>query len=194
MKFSYKMFKLYLLVAFTLLLTACEIAPIDEKNIEASNYSDVESSNIVLGQKALDFNLQNSKDEMIQLSKILTEKNALVVFYRGEWCAYCVSQLESLEAILPQLKDLNTQVIAISPDTVATNKNTQRQFGQGYIFLSDVGLNIAELYGIKKDEEKPHPSTFLINQQGEIVWFYISSDHSQRPTGSQVLEVIKNKL
>lgn len=187
--------KKIVLLAGVLLTSACvSSGGVDSSILKQTSYSDVQSVSLKVGQAAPSFTLKNAKGESVSLESVLKNKHAMLVFYRGEWCPFCVSNLESFEAVLPELAEKNVQLIGISPDSVSTNKNTQRQFGQNYLFLSDQGLNVSQLYGIKRNEKVPHPALFLIKQDGTIAWFHASKNVKVRPTGKQMLKVIEAKL
>ncbi|WP_048690724.1 peroxiredoxin family protein [Catenovulum maritimum] len=187
-------FKHAIVTTLMIFITACSSSGINKEQLLSASYSDVEAVNLKVGQQAPNFSLNNSANEKVSLTQILDKKHAMLVFYRGEWCPYCISNLESFESVLPELAKHNVQLVGISPDAVSTNKNTQRSFGQDYLFLSDSDLTVSQLFGIKRDEKIPHPAVFLIKQDGSIAWYHASKNIKVRPSGEQMLEVIKAKL
>ena len=48
-----------------------------------------------------------------------------------------------------------------------------------------------ERYGIRKDDELPHPAVVLIDNKGIVQWFYVGEDYKQRPSASQIRAVIE---
>ncbi|WP_111977809.1 peroxiredoxin family protein [Algibacillus agarilyticus] len=179
---------------FCVLLFGCTASGVPEAQLNQQSYSDISGVQVQTGQIAPSFSLKNSNNKTVELNDILKSKHAMLVFYRGEWCPFCISNLSSFETILPELEAFNVQLVAISPDSVQTNQNTQRKFGQDYLFLSDENHKTSMTYGIKTNKDYPHPGVFLINQQGKIVWFYVSENVKERPTGQQMLDVIKKRL
>ena len=115
----------------------------------------------------------------------------MLLFYRGDWCPYCVDQLTDYQTLLPELEKYNIQLLAISPDKLASVENTQRKFGQSYVFLSDKNLKATRQYGIGNQKNLPHPALFLIDKQGKLVWYYASKDHEARPSSAQVEAIIQ---
>ncbi len=172
-------------------LASCSISPVDPQTINAyTSYADYDGINIKIDEPAPNFNLLNAKSEIVSLSDFKNKKPVLLLFYRGDWCAYCLDQLDNYQALLPELEKYNLQLIAISPDNVSTMKNTQKKFGQNYIFLSDSHLTSINEYGVGNDKNLPHPSLFLIDKKGILKWYYSSTNHKVRPTAEQVDVII----
>lgn len=175
-------------------LTACAISPAKRADL-SGNYSDLTGFAIKPGQAPIPFTLPSALGETFDLSETLQQQHVLLVFYRGDWCPYCIDQFSTIQPVLPQLKQYNVKLVAVSPDELSAAQNTQRKFGQDYTFLMDTDLDVAKRYGINSDKGLPHPAVFLISQSNEqgakIKWFYASTDHTTRPTGEQLLQQIK---
>lgn len=187
--------KLALSLCLSSFIVACSISPVVQRHIDTS-YSDLTTNKLAEGNQPLYFSLPDSSGKQISLKQELAENNVLLLFYRGEWCPYCIDQLDGLQAVLPELQQYNVKLIAISPDDEATIQNTKRKFGQNYTFLSDKNLTASQLYGITKNEKLPHPAVYLISKQNsdkksKIEWMYVSKDHTKRPSGKQLLEKAK---
>ncbi|NND38383.1 MAG: redoxin domain-containing protein [Pseudomonadales bacterium] len=154
-------------------------------------YSNVDVK-LLAGDAAPDFTLPNSQGEKISLSDYKGKQHLLLLFYRGSWCPYCVSQLEDIQNILPRLAQHNVQLLAISKDRDKKSAALAKRFNQPYVFLSDRKLEVAEKYGIKRNMFLPHPALFLIDMQGTVKWFYANSDYKQRPSPSQIMRVVES--
>lgn len=177
--------------------TACglmNIDPVDQAIVESTQTSDVETLAVSTGAKAPDFELVDGEGQSHRLSTILQDKAALLIFYRGDWCPFCIDQLDSINAVLADLSAQGVQVIGISPDASSAVQNTERRFGQDFIFLSDEGSKTIAQYGIAKDEKLPHPAQFLIAKDGSVKWLYAGTNYRERPTGKQLMEAVKKHL
>jgi peroxiredoxin len=184
------MMKTFLLALSVTFLASCSITPAKQAHLENS-YSDLQQSVVLEGSAPIDFTLNNGEGEPVTLSEQLRAHHILLLFYRGQWCPYCIDQLESLEAVLPELESYNVKLIAVSPDEASAVKNTQRQFGQLYTFLSDTKLEVTAQYGIASNDALPHPSVFLLKRaddiaDSQVLWMYASEDHTVRPSGAQL--------
>jgi peroxiredoxin len=60
----------------------------------------------------------------------------VLTFYRGIWCLYCNFDLQALEAARPLIEALGATLIAISQQTPANSRKSQRQNGLGFPILS----------------------------------------------------------
>jgi peroxiredoxin len=180
-----------LLLIFLLALTACGYSPVKEDTVSADrSYSDFTGVKAQVGQPAPDFTLNDGAGNPIALSSYQGQQAALVLFYRGDWCPYCIGQLEDYQSLLPLLQKYDIQLLAISPDDQATTQNTQRKFGQDYLFLSDKDLSVTRNYGIRSAENLPHPALFLVDKEGVLRWYYTSQDYKTRPSPEQVERVL----
>lgn len=188
-----KTLRLLVVLVMVGLLTSCglfKITPADDKALLASSYSDVESLQLAVGDAAPDFSLIDADGQSHTLNQYAQKQTVLLLFYRGDWCPFCINQLDSINSVLGELARKGVQVIAVSPDKTASVNNTRRRFGQNYLFLSDSQLAATKLYGIQRNEKLPHPAVFVIKQGGQIAWLYASENYKQRPTGEQLLDVV----
>lgn len=185
-------------ILLSLLIVACSISPVKEETL-TSSFSDVEGVMALENDHWIDFSLPDSKGKSVTLSDVLQQNHVLLMFYRGEWCPYCIDQLGSIERVLPQLANYDVKVVAVSVDPVVALENTRRQFTTDYLFLSDADLSVTKQYGIGNTQDLPHPAVFLINRQTstdepELLWYYVSEDYKKRPTGEQLLEKVESLL
>ncbi len=118
----------------------------------------------------------------------------MLLFYRGSWCPFCLSHLEDIQSLFPDLKEHNIQLLAISPDKAEKSQMLAKKFNQPYIFLQDTDLALAKKYGIQRSDSLPHPAVFLINRDGQLIWYYAGQDYKQRPSASQLRDVINRLL
>ena len=144
-----------------------------------------------MNQPAPPFSLPSGDGKQVSLADFKGKQAVLILFYRGNWCPYCMDQLDNYQALLPELEKYKIQLIAVSTDNKSSIKNTSRQFGQKYIFLSGEDLVVTRQYGIGNEKNLPHPALFLIDRQGNLIWYYASRDFKVRPTASQVEAIIK---
>ena len=181
----------YLLAACVLaLLSGCDNAPVPEEAVSSeTGYTDVASVTLEVGSPAPDFKLQSLSGDWVQLSELRGNK-ILMIFYRGQWCPFCISHLQDIQTILPELEERGYQVLAISPDFAADMQKMADRMDRPYQFLSDVNLTVTELYGIRRDEELPHPAVKLLDGRRIVEWFYIGEDYMQRPSGEQLQQVL----
>lgn len=172
------------------LLAACDNDPVSETAIiSETGYTDVASATLKVGQPAPDFSLQALNGDWVKLSQLKGNK-ILMIFYRGHWCPFCVGHLQDIQTLLPELEKRGYQVLAISPDDATGMQKMAERMDRPYEFLSDVNLVVTDLYGIRRDEELPHPAMILLDEQSIVQWFYIGEDYKTRPSATQLQQVL----
>ena len=72
----------------------------------------------------------------------------VINFFRGRWCPYCVTELETWRDLHPQLRERGALLVAISPQTTRQNNFTLEQHNLPYPLLSDPGAIVAEQFGL----------------------------------------------
>ena len=172
------------------LLSGCDNAEVPKEAITSpSGYSDVGSVTLEVGSSAPDFKLQSLDGDWVQLSELRGNK-VLMIFYRGHWCPFCVGHLQDIQSLLPELEKRGYQVLAISPEDATDMQKIADRMDRPYRFLSDINLKVTDLYGIRRDEELPHPAMILLDDLGIVKWFYVGENYKQRPSAQQLRKVL----
>ncbi len=65
---------------------------------------------------APDFQLPDQDGRQIALSNLTRGGPVLLVFYRGSWCPFCVSELKGLSGISEEMQRLGVRIVAVSVD------------------------------------------------------------------------------
>ena len=99
-------------------------------------------------------------------------KKVLVLFYLGNRCAHCMQQLETMGKAIEAFRALDTEVVAISSDSLEGTKALKGN-ADGIKFpmplLSDPKLALFRLYRAFDDfEDAPMHGTFLIDAKGDV--------------------------
>lgn len=157
--------------------------------------------------------LVNSSGQETDLRNLISEKPALLIFYRGGWCPYCNAHLSKLVEIEEELYNLGIQIIAISPDQPSYLNESTAEHELGYRLLSDSKMDASKKFGLayKVDPETvtrykennmdlaarsgsdhsllPVPAAFLIDTGGIIHYRYFNPDYKVRVENSELLRV-----
>lgn len=152
---------------------------------------------IEVGQKAPDFSLQDQDGKTVKLSALRGKSPAVLVFYRGSWCPFCVRQLTELGSLAQSGE--NVQVLAISVDPVEENKKLAQTLaaktgGQlSFSILSDPGHQVIDRFGLhdpaydgKRFDGIPHPAVYVLDKAGKVTWARVEQDYKVRPAVSEV--------
>lgn len=125
-------------------------------------------------------------------------------------------ELEALQALTFDIKNLGASLIAISPQIKEDAKDDPEKIDLRFPILSDVGNKVAAQFGLvfelpddlkalynkfgidleksngNPDWTLPMPARFIIDQQGIIVDSQVNTDYTKRPEPLGILTVLKN--
>lgn len=166
---------------------------------------------VTAGLRAPSFALLNQHNEIVSLSSLLARGPLVVTFYRGGWCPYCNLQLLAYQQVLPTIRELGAELVAISPQLPDHSERTAQAARLDFPVLSDVGNVAAAAYGLafelpsslraayesagtpvqlnNGDEtwRLPVPGTFVVAQSGLVVLSYVDADYRKRLEPTEIL-------
>ncbi len=169
-----------------------------------------------VGAEAPELTLPTADGREFSLAEALKKGPVVVYFYRGSWCPYCSKQLSNLSDSLNMINETGATVVAISPASPA-NKEEAAVSMEGDIILLhdidgeamevfDVDFYVTEAYQAKLAKGKkidlagyneqdeavlPVPATYVISQDGVIVYRYFDINYRKRATVAAVLKALK---
>lgn len=176
--------------------------------------SGAEEKALKIGDTAPIFTLPNPVGELVSSAELLTKGPLVVSFYRGVWCPYCNLDLQALEEAREAIEARGATLVAISQQTAANSRKSQRENNVEFTILGDKGGVIAEKFGVRwtlpdylqmihkkvgavitvfNDENSwtlPMPARFVISQNGIIEYAEVNADYTQRPEPSEVFPVL----
>jgi peroxiredoxin len=185
------------------------------EGIEAVKESGILDNALNLGDSAPDFVLKNALGESVGLYEYLKKGPVVLTWYRGGWCPYCNLTLKALQDELPQYKEQGATLIALTPEIPDNSLSTAEKHDLKFEVLSDVGNDIAKKYGIVfklTDEvakiynanfnlndyngddtnELPLAATYIINQEGKIVYAFLDEDYRNRAEPTELTKKLKD--
>jgi peroxiredoxin len=113
----------------------------------------------------------------VKLSDFRGDKNVVLLFYPFAFTGVCTGELCSLRDNLPQFTDRDTQLLAVSNDSIHTLRVFAEQEGLEYPLLSDFWPhgNTSRAYGVF-DEDKGCAvrGTFVIDKEGVVRWTVVN--------------------
>ncbi|CAL9583124.1 MULTISPECIES: peroxiredoxin [Streptomyces] len=144
---------------------------------------------IQVGDKAPDFELKDNHGRSVKLSDFRGEKNVVLLFYPFAFTGVCTGELCELRDNLPKFTDRDTQLLAVSNDSVPTLRVFAEQEGLEYPLLSDFWPhgNVSRAYGVF-DEDKGCAvrGTFIIDKEGVVRWTVVNGLPDARDLGDYV--------
>lgn len=190
-----------------LLITTNSMAQIEYKSVK-------EAKGLQVGDVVKNFEAVDLHDNIFELNEALRKGPVVVIFYRGQWCPFCNKHLSQLQDSLQMIYNKGASVIAISPEKSEFLKRTAEKTHASFSLLYDEGYKIADLFDVTfrpggfarviyntilradlknshsdESEQLPIPATFIIGQDGKIVWRHFDPDYKKR---SKVEDIVQN--
>ena len=126
------------------------------------------------GTKAPEFELSDSKGDMVELSSFRGKK-VILYFYSKDNTSGCTKQAQGYAALYDAFKAKDTVVIGISKDSVASHEKFAEKYGLPFILLSDPERTAIEAYDVWKEKKLYGKvsmgvvrTTYLIDENGII--------------------------
>ncbi len=127
----------------------------------------IEDRILPVGAQAPAFTLEDARTKKPVNSADLLAIGPLVInFFRGRWCPYCVTELETWRELHPQLRERGALLVAISPQTTRQNDFALQQHALTFPLLADPGSTVAEQFGLSYSvptEYRRYYQSILIN-------------------------------
>jgi peroxiredoxin len=187
---------------------------IGERAIEELFASGVEQRILPAGAIAPEFSLPDFSGRRVRSSDMLALGPLVVNFFRGRWCPYCVTELEAWRDLYPALRERGALVVGISPQTQRQSDFAANQHAIPFPLLVDAGCAVAEQFGLvwtapaylqkyyrsillnipfingEESWRLPLPATYVIGQDGRILFAEAHADFRVRPEPEDVLRAL----
>lgn len=130
-----------------------------------------------IGSAAPDFELSDQHGEKVSLSSFKGKKNVVVLFIPFAFTGTCTGELCALRDDLAPFQNENVQLLAISCDSMFTQRVFAEQEGYKFPVLADFWPHgaAAKAYGIFNEELGcAMRGTFIIDKEGILRWQVIN--------------------
>jgi peroxiredoxin len=171
-----------------------------------SGFSDRHSTQLEPGQQLPEFELKDTGGNNVT-STSLTDKPAVWIFYRGNWCPLCMAQIKEVAGQYQQLQDMGARVALISPQPHKYTIGLAKKFDVAFDFLTDEdnsaarSLKIDSPNGIPMgmqmlgyDSETVMPTVIITAAGGRILWAHETDNYRVRPDPDVYLAVLRENL
>ncbi|TDG00247.1 peroxiredoxin [Paenibacillus piri] len=132
-------------------------------------------SNVQVHQPVPDFRLPATNGKEVALSDFRGKK-VVIYFYPKDMTPGCTKESCEFRDFNGRFAGLNTEIIGISPDDIASHDQFIAEYSLPFLLLSDVDQKVCNLFGVWKLRERDGQqfygvdrSTFFIDEQGVLV-------------------------
>ncbi len=118
---------------------------------------------------APDFELQDQSGTTVSLSGLLAQGDVILYFYPADFSPVCTVETCAFRDNFADLANVGTQVVGISPQSVASHKRFADSYNVPFPLLSDPGKKVIRAFGV----DGPFGMgvrrvTYLVDQAGLI--------------------------
>jgi peroxiredoxin len=121
---------------------------VSERAVQELLNSGIESRILPVGAIAPEFTLPDASGRPVRSADLLSLGPLVLNFFRGRWCAYCVTELEAWRDLYPSLREAGALLAAIGPQTARQSDFMVGQHGLPFPVLTDAGCAVAEQFGL----------------------------------------------
>ncbi|HWE87481.1 MAG TPA: peroxiredoxin-like family protein [Terracidiphilus sp.] len=184
---------------------------IGEKAVEKLFASGIEERVLPIGSAAPAFALKDASGKLVRSADLLATGPLIIKFFRGRWCPYCMTELETWRDLYGQLRERGGVMVAVGPQVERQSDFMAGQHGLPFPVLTDPGNKIAAQFGLvwslpdnlreyyrsilvnipfmngDQSWTLPLPATYVISPAGRVVFAEAHADFRVRPEPEEVI-------
>ena len=116
-----------------------------------------------IGDNLPEFSLYNQSNELI-LSTSFKNKFLIIFFYPKDDSPGCTKEVCSFRDSYSELKNIDTEIIGISSDSITNHQKFAKNFYINYNLLSDYKKKVRKLFGV--------PKSFFVLLPGRVTYIF----------------------
>jgi peroxiredoxin len=167
-----------------------------------SRFGRIESMQLGVGNKLPEIRLQDSEGNDVG-SEDFSGSPVVLLFYRGNWCPFCMAQIQEIVDRYQDLHDMGIKVALISSQPDEHTRSLAGRHDVPFYFLVDTDNKLAESLGIAVDygvpvgimgNYAPHtvmPTVVVANANGTIVFSDQTDNYRVRPEPDVFLAILR---
>jgi peroxiredoxin len=153
----------------------------------------------------------DSNAKWVRSSDLLESGPLVIKFFRGRWCPYCMTELETWRDLYGQLRERGALLVAIGPQLERQSDFMIGQHGLPFSILTDASNKVAEQFGLvytlpeymrdyyrsilvnipfvngDQSWRLPLPATYVIAKDRTVMYAQAHADFRVRPEPEEVL-------
>lgn len=199
------------ITANTRRLVQAERLAVGERAVEELFGSGIEERILPVGAAAPEFALKDSNGRLVKSADLLALGPLVIKFFRGRWCPYCMTELETWRDLYGQLREGGALLVAVSPQLERQSDFMVGQHMLPFPVLGDPGCGLAEKFGLvytvppyhreyyrsvlvnipfvngEPSWRLPLPATYVIGSDGRVAFAEAHADFRVRPEPEEAL-------
>jgi peroxiredoxin len=195
-------------------LVQAERLAVGERAIAELFATGIEDRILPVGAQAPAFALKDANNKLVRSEDMLSLGPLVIKFFRGRWCPYCMTELETWRDLYGRIRERGALMIAIGPQTERQSDFMAGQHGLPFPVLFDPGNRVAEQFGlvynipdyhrtyyrsilvnipfVNGDDSwrLPLPATYVIAKDRKVVLAEAHADFRVRPEPEEALRAL----
>jgi len=155
---------------------------------------EAEKISLKVDDYAPDFTLPTHNEGELNIKWYRGRKNVVLAFYPGDWTPVCASQIPEYQNQIQQFEKYNTQLLAISVDSIPSHKAWAKSFGGlSFPLMSDYFPHgeVAQKYGVLNHRGYAERVIFVIDMNGKIKYIEKAS-LKDLPDNEKLFKILAN--
>ncbi|HEY6489897.1 MAG: peroxiredoxin-like family protein [Terracidiphilus sp.] len=202
------------ITANTRKLVQTERMAVGERAVEELFATGIEDRILPVGAMAPEFVLKDSSGKLVRSADLLAVGPLVIKFFRGRWCPYCMTELEAWRDLYGRIREGGALMVAIGPQIQRQSDFMVGQHGLPFPVLTDANNEVAEKFGLvytvpeyhrayylsilvnipfmngEQSWRLPLPATYVIGQDGKVVYAEAHADFRVRPEPEEAIEQV----
>ena len=167
-----------------------------------SPFGRFESPQLMVGGKLPEFSLPDIDGNTFESSSLIGSP-AVVLFYRGNWCPFCMAQIDEIAERYKEMESMGIKVVLISPQPEKYSKDLAERLEIPATMLVDKGSAVAESLGLAiknaiplgikgdYDPDSVMPTVVVTNENGTILFSDQTDNYRVRPEPDMFLAILR---
>lgn len=169
-----------------------------------SSFNSRNTSVLEIGKILPDFTLENGESKPVSLNDLSGEFK-IFIFYRGNWCPFCMAQIKEVVNEYKELEKRNTDMVLVSSQPHKFTKSLANKHKVPFHFLVDKNNQVAKRLGILHENGLPAgfqifgyesdvvlPTVIITHKNNEIIFADLTDNYRVRPEPETFIKIIDN--
>ena len=185
------------------------------RHIDELRAGTIARTTLKVGDQAPPIVLKNAKGTTVDVGALIKKGPVVVTFYRGGWCPFCDLQLRAYQSVLPEIRRLGAELVAISAQTSDYALSDVEKKQLTFPLLHDAHNRVSRRYGLvftlsdtmkqlqtgfgnpipkfNGDEswELNMPGTFVIDRAGIVKLAHVDPNYMVRLEPAAILDALQ---